>query len=202
MSCHGAEEGGERFTSVVETLGGDLGDRVHVVWSFSKDFCISGSRVGVLLSKNEALLRVFMRMTYFSSPAANIQWTIAEMLEDETWVDDYIVENNRRLSRGYATLTQTLGDIGIPFVPAKAGFFVCLDLRPWLKEESEESEYALWIKLCDAGVLLTPAAQMFSSAYGWFRCCFAAVSESAAERGWHRVRAVLAQQEASVTKSA
>lgn len=192
MSCHSAEGDDDRFSSVVEVLGGELGDQVHVVWSFSKDFCISGSRVGVLLTKNEALLDVFRGKTYFSSPSANIQWTIAEMLEDEPWVDEYIVENNRRLSIAYSRATAALREMGIPFVPAKAGFFVCVDLRQWMYEMSQRAEYELWLKLCDAGVLLTPSSQMFSSSYGWFRCCFAAVSERAAECGWRRVRKVLA----------
>lgn len=190
-SCHGTEGNEDRFISVVEVLGGELGDQVHVVWSFSKDFCISGSRVGVLLSKNEALLDIFRSQTYFSSPSANIQWTIADMLEDEAWVDSYMIENRRRLSIAYSTATDALNEIGIPFVPAKAGFFVCVDLRQWMYEVSQRAEYELWLKLCDAGVLLTPASQMFSSSYGWFRCCFAAVSERSAECGWHRVRKVL-----------
>lgn len=51
----GPEEGGRRgpFVSVAQLLGGRLGSHVHVLWGFSKDFGVSGFRVGVLLSQNE-----------------------------------------------------------------------------------------------------------------------------------------------------
>lgn len=202
MSCYGASSPDEEFVSVMDVLDGDLGDRVHIVWSFSKDFCLSGSRVGVLLSKNKALLTIFMGLTYFSSPAANTQWTMAVMLEDEVWVSEFILENKRRLSEAYTSLCATLDAIGIPFVPAKAGFFVCLDLRKWMLREDADSEYGLWVKLCDAGVLMTPASQMFSSAHGWFRCCFAAVSTAGADTGWRRVREVLVSEKSGKNDSA
>ena len=42
--------------SEVEAASGCLGDDVHVLWGFSKDFALSGYRVGVLLTHNMALL--------------------------------------------------------------------------------------------------------------------------------------------------
>jgi 1-aminocyclopropane-1-carboxylate synthase 1/2/6 len=190
MSCFAAPASGG-FTSVADALDGDLGDDVHIVWSFSKDFCLSGVRVGVLLSKNSALLRCFWSLTYFSSPSAQTQWALAGMLQDEEWVDTFIKENKRRLAAAYASAAAVMDDIGIPFLPAQAGFFLFIDMRRWMAGDGAAAEHALWLKLCDAKVLMTPAGQMMSNEFGWFRCCFATVSAATAEVAWSRVRKVL-----------
>ena len=48
--------GDRQFTSCAQVQA-FLGDNVHIVWAFSKDFGASGLRCGVLVSENQALLR-------------------------------------------------------------------------------------------------------------------------------------------------
>ena len=49
MSVHQSDGNGSAFRSVLDVLGGELGDDVHVVWAMSKDFGSSGLRAGILL---------------------------------------------------------------------------------------------------------------------------------------------------------
>jgi aspartate/methionine/tyrosine aminotransferase len=48
--------GDRPFTSCATVLP-SLGEHVHIVWAFSKDFGASGLRCGVLVSENEAVNR-------------------------------------------------------------------------------------------------------------------------------------------------
>lgn len=176
------------FVSVAEVLDGDLGDNVHIVWSFSKDFGISGARLGVLYSQNAQLLQCLsgpMWPFYWSS--RHTQWAVEHFLSDDAWMEKYFDANRSRLSEAYKKFTGILDDMNIPYMRAEAGFFVWIDLRKWMNGETEEDEMVLWNQLCDARVLLTPASQCFGKRYGFFRICFAAVESETLESGCRRI---------------
>jgi len=81
------------------------GDLVHAVFGASKDFCGSGLRVGVLHSRNSSLNTALGNLGYFCSPPAPLQWTLAQLLGDEGWLDGFLTENRRRMLAAYNTLT-------------------------------------------------------------------------------------------------
>lgn len=167
----------QQFVSVAEVLDGDLGDDVHIVWSFSKDFCVSGLRLGVLYTQFEQLNEALVPMlTYFMSTSRESQWSMQHLLTDESWLTSYMAENKQRLHDAYLLFTRRLDDMHVPYMPASAGFFVWIDLSKWLEEDSEEHEMKLWYKLVDVRVLLSPASQCFGKRFGYFRACFAAVA--------------------------
>jgi 1-aminocyclopropane-1-carboxylate synthase len=183
---------GPDFVSVAEVLDGELALDVSIIWSASKDFCLSGCRVGVLYSKNQALLATFKSLSYFASTSRHTQWALAEMLEDKSWLDGYVVESKSRLATAYSRFTAMLDESKVPYLPSCAGFFVFIDLRAWMKDGTAEAEHTLWKYIIDnAKIILTPAAQMLSEEYGWFRCCFAASAPVALETGWKRLMQVL-----------
>jgi 1-aminocyclopropane-1-carboxylate synthase 1/2/6 len=181
------------FVSVAEVLDGELGCDVSIIWSMSKDFALSGCRVGVLYTKNEALLRTFMNLSYFASTSRHTQYALSQMLEDTAWLDSYVKESKSRLAGAYSGLTTLLDKSNVPYLPSSAGFFVYIDLRAWLKGGvTIEAEHALWkVLIDDAKVILTPAGQMLCEDFGWFRCCFAAHSSIALRTGWKRMMTVL-----------
>ncbi|ORY39380.1 PLP-dependent transferase [Rhizoclosmatium globosum] len=39
--------------------------RTHIIWSFSKDFCLNGIRAGALISKNQQVLDAYNELAYF-----------------------------------------------------------------------------------------------------------------------------------------
>jgi aspartate/methionine/tyrosine aminotransferase len=73
--------GDKPFVSAARLLS-TLGERVHLVWAFSKDFGMSGARVGVLVSENTALLRAVDALAYWACCSGPTQHLIARMLAD------------------------------------------------------------------------------------------------------------------------
>lgn len=152
----------------------ELSDDIHIVWAFSKDFAASGLRCGVLFSHNERLRKAVSGQAVWSAVSGRTQHLVAEMLSDRAWTDEYLVEMPRRLRRAHRVLTDALTDAEIAHVPGEAGFFLIADLREFLDDATFEGERALWRRMVDAGVNLTPGAAIRSPAPGLFRVCFTA----------------------------
>lgn len=183
---------GVRFCSVSEALDGHLGADVHIVWSFSKDFCLSGTRVGVLYSQNRELLDAINAfIAHFMSTSRHTQWALQDMLRDDVWLSHYFRANQRNLRSAYARVTALLDKLAVPYLPASAGFFVWVDLRRWMLGDSQSDEMKLWRQICECKVLLTPASQCFGSRYGHFRLCFAAVDTATLQVALDRMKTVL-----------
>ncbi|GAB0494374.1 hypothetical protein MMPV_005666 [Pyropia vietnamensis] len=207
-----------RFVSVAEALadaGQDgLGEDVHIVWSFSKDFCGNALRAGVLITDNRAVREVFSTVTYFSSVAVDTQAALTALLTDAPALDAYITENRRRLSSACAAAVDAMvsarpAGATITAVPPAAGFFLWTDLRPLLAAVSVAEvkaaaaargvpltggpsdefarEYAVFRRLVRAKVLVTPGAQCYCEQAGWFRFCFASASEAEVRVAWARI---------------
>lgn len=70
-----------------------MGDYVHIVAGFSKDFGVSGFRTGTLFTHNEDLLICMKRMGYFKTVSTQTQWTLTKILQDEDWTNNYLKIN-------------------------------------------------------------------------------------------------------------
>ena len=209
-------EVGEPFTSAATLCsqgagegagaGGDsyLGDNVHILWGFSKDFCASGLRVGILLSHNAALLRALDNVGYFSAASNPVQDALALALAEGSpqpqppssaghWVDAFLAQNCARLREGRDAVCNALEGAGVPHVRPCAGLFVWLDLGAWLEAPTFEAERSFTEALFAAGLLMTPGEACHSATPGCFRCCFAWHSEMDSLRvGMERLVAFLA----------
>lgn len=207
-----------QFVSVAEVLADageeDLGEDVHIVWSFSKDFCGNALRAGVLITDNQAVREVFATVTYFSSVAVDTQDALTALLTDAPALDAYLTENRRRLSSASAAAADAMAaarpaGATITAVPPAAGFFLWTDLRPLLSAVSAAEveaaaaargvpltggpadafarEYAVFRRLVRAKVLVTPGDQCYCEQAGWFRFCFASASEEEVRVAWARI---------------
>lgn len=186
---------GVKFVSVVEEMNGSLGDYAHVVWSFSKDFCLSGCRVGLIYTQNKELITCLNSyLAFLSSPSRYTLWDLEQMLTDKEWVDEYLQGNKVRLRKAYQRLEINLKEMQIPFMEAEAGFFVWIDLREWMRNNTKEEEENLWEMLIEARVMLTPSNQCFGSRFGHFRVCYAAVDGVTLELGLRRMQNVLIER--------
>jgi len=183
--------GTRAFTSCAGLLP-SLGERVHIVWAFSKDFGASGLRCGVLVSENEAVNAAVDTLAYWACCSGHTQYLLGEMISDETWVDSYI-DSMRELLRGaYTRLTAALDAGGIRYVPAEAGVFVLLDLRSHLEAPTWEAEHALWLEILEqANVSLTPGAACRVGEPGFFRLCYAGQRTETVEAGVGRITRLL-----------
>lgn len=183
--------GERRFVSAA-TVRPELGEHLHVVWAFSKDFAASGLRCGVLVSANRALLQAVDALAYWACCSGDTQHLLAGLLDDEVWLEHYLAEMPRRLGVAHRQVAEALGAAGIPFVPSEAGFFLLLDLRRYLAEPTSEAERALWWRLLDkAGVNLTPGAACRIAEPGFMRLCFASQPTAGAVAAVRRLAGVL-----------
>jgi aspartate/methionine/tyrosine aminotransferase len=184
---------GERaFTSCAE-LRPSLGERIHIVWAFSKDFGASGLRCGVLVSENRAVNAAVDALAYWACCSGHTQYLLGEMISDETWVDSYIGSMRELLRGANARLEAALDAGGIRHLPAEAGVFVLLDLRSHLEVPTWEAEHALWLGILEqAGVSLTPGAACHVGEPGFFRLCYAGLPTETVEVGVRRIVRALA----------
>ena len=180
------------FTSCARVLP-ELGEMVHVVWAFSKDFGASGLRCGVLVSENEALLQAVDGLAYWACCSGHTQHLLGQVIADDAWIDDYVARNQSALGSAYARVTAALTEEGIPFLPAEAGFFLLCDFRGSLEEPTWEAEHALWRRLLDhTNVNLTPGAACHNVEPGFLRLCFASIATDAVVTGVRRLGSALA----------
>jgi 1-aminocyclopropane-1-carboxylate synthase len=159
-----------------------MATRLHVVYGLSKDFCASGYRVGVLSTRNEQVVKAMDNVAYFCCVPGPMQFAIAEMLEDEAWVDLFLEENSGNLRDAHAVLTSILTEGNVPVVPSSAGMFVWIDLSSFMKAPTWEEEKRLWTALFEdekTRLLMTPGRDCRHNKPGCFRLCFAAVKREA-----------------------
>jgi aspartate/methionine/tyrosine aminotransferase len=169
-----------------------LGDRIHVVWAFSKDFAASGLRCGVLVSENQAVLTSVDALAEWACCSGDTQFLLGEMIGDDAWVDTYLAGMRARLGAAYRAVAAALEGEAIPFVPAEAGFFLLVDFRCFMTAATWEEEQTLWRRLLDeANVNLTPGAACRIGEPGFMRLCFAGVPTDTAVHAILRMSAVL-----------
>jgi aspartate/methionine/tyrosine aminotransferase len=179
--------GDRRFTSVAERLPA-LGERVHIVWAFSKDFGMSGLRSGVLVSENQEVLNGVAAQAYWASTPGDTQFALNTLLNDTDWLRGYLAEMPRRLAGSYRVTTEALDRARIPHLPSEAGFFLLIDLRGWLPEPTWAAEDALWRQILEeTNVNLTPGSTCRIVEPGFFRLCFAAEPPEAVEAAVRRI---------------
>ena len=179
------------FTSGA-SLKPSLGDRVHLIWAFSKDFGASGLRCGVLASENQELLEAVDALAYWACVSGHTQYLLGEVIGDEPWIDDYVARMRAALRAHYRTVTAALDEARIPYFQSQAGFFLLCDLRGFLPEPSWPAERALWRRILDeANVNLTPGKACQCVEPGFFRLCFASLPPEVAELGVRRIAGVL-----------
>lgn len=100
----------------------------------SKDFACNGFRCGVLVSqRNNELLVCAKSIAFFSWPSSISDHLLSTLLNDSTFLDFYLSENQRRLAANYSLVTACLPSHSIEYVPGgNSGFFVWADFRKLL----------------------------------------------------------------------
>ncbi|MBB4079862.1 aspartate/methionine/tyrosine aminotransferase [Lewinella aquimaris] len=165
---------------------------LHWWYSFSKDFGISGFRVGLLYSRNEDLRGAY---TNFNAPhqiSTLTQWLLAELLDDDEWVTAFQRNNKALLTEAYTTVTQALDAIDVPYTPARGSLFVWADFSRFLAEVTPEKSEALWRDIFDhTGVLLTAPGGLGQARAGWYRIVYSGVSPEALREAMRRLTTFL-----------
>ncbi|KAL1211183.1 1-aminocyclopropane-1-carboxylate synthase-like protein 1 [Cardamine amara subsp. amara] len=181
-----------RFTSVAEIIR-DMDhvnrDLIHIVYSLSKDMGLPGFRVGVVYSYNDAVVSCARRMSSFGLVSSQTQSFLAAMLSDQRFVDSFLVEVSKRVAKRHRMFTEGLKEMGISCLRSNAGLFVLMDLRQMLKDQTFESEMALWrVIINKVKINVSPGSSFHCSEPGWFRVCFANMDEDTLRIGLERIK--------------
>ncbi|PWA67182.1 ACC synthase 5 [Artemisia annua] len=172
------------FISVLETIhqrnlqDSIIMNLVHVVYSLSKDLGHSGFRVGMIYSNNEMVISAATKMSSFGLVSSQTQHLVSNILGDKMFMKYYMKENLRRLRKRHGMLVSKLKRIGIPCLRSDGGLFCWVDMRHLLSSKTFEGELELWNKiLYDIKINTSPGSSCHCSEPGWFRMCFANISE-------------------------
>ncbi|GAB4852744.1 1-aminocyclopropane-1-carboxylate synthase 7 [Ancistrocladus abbreviatus] len=186
------------FISIAEILEARSfkdAERVHIVYSLSKDLGLPGFRVGTIYSYNDKVVKTARRMSSFTLVSSQTQHLLASMLSDREFTETYIKTNRERLRKRYETIIDGLKKAGIECLKGNAGLFCWMNLSPLLEEPTKENELALWKKMLhEVKLNISPGSSCHCSDPGWFRVCFANMSEQTLEAALKRINIFMEQR--------
>lgn len=185
------------FVSVMEILkerndleDSQVWDRVHVVYSLSKDLGLPGFRVGAIYSENDTVVAAATKMSSFGLVSSQTQYLLSAMLGDKKFTRNYLAENLKRLKRRQKMLVLGLQKAGIGCLESNAGLFCWVDMRHLLHSNTFEAEMDLWKKIVyQVGLNISPGSSCHCTEPGWFRVCFANMSKDTLNLAMKRLKA-------------
>ncbi|KAG1335366.1 1-aminocyclopropane-1-carboxylate synthase 7 [Cocos nucifera] len=183
---------------IVEARGYELDcDGVHIVYSLSKDLGLPGFRVGTIYSYNDRVVTTARRMSSFTLVSSQTQRMLASMLSDREFTGNYIKTNRDRLRKRYEYIVEGLKNAGIDCLQGNAGLFCWMNLGPLLEEATREGELSLWkLILLEVKLNISPGSSCHCSEAGWFRVCFANMSEQTLDIALRRIKAFMEKSKA------
>jgi len=181
-----------------------LGPYVHLVYALSKDFALSGLRVGVMYSENQEIRLPLQKLNDLCSVGSQTQCLVEDMMTDAQWTHGFLEENQRRIRDRKDAWQSCLIELELPHLDATAGLFCWMDFSEFLPDEStstgtltpSERERALYLELLRYGLLFTPGDSMKNELPGFFRCVFTAASDHEFELGMERLRKYVREKRA------
>ena len=187
---------GSGFLSVMEVLtdkkwanNKDLIERVHIVSSLSKDLGLPGFRVGAIYSNDPLVVSAATKMSSFGLISAQTQYLLAKLLSDTKFMESYITQNQRRLKARHSMIVSGLKQAGINCLDSNSGLFCWVDLRHLLKSPTFEEEMELWKEIVyNVKLNVSPGSSCHCAEPGWFRVCFANMSDETMDLALLRVK--------------
>lgn len=173
---------------------------VHVIWGMSKDFGVSGLRMGFVITQGNSPLKGALQNVFeFGWTSSLSDLVTANVLDDDEWVDTFIRDNRRLLGKQHAIVLRWAQDNGIEYTPgSNAGFFVWVNLgAAYLKNrvaDDEKQQVDLDKDVMDSllkeKVFLADGVRFGAEEPGWFRIIFAHETEYL-ELGLERILAAV-----------
>jgi aspartate/methionine/tyrosine aminotransferase len=205
---------GADFKSALQLAGvGELGPYVHFVYALSKDFALSGLRVGAVYSENEEIRLPLQKLNDMCQITSQTQVLVETMVKatgetNEFWTTDFLEENHTRIRARCDALQAILNEFQIPHLDANSGLFCWIDLSRYLPtldmdhltpeggellSSMQQRERTLYLQLMnDNGLLLTPGLSMRNERPGFFRCVFTAATDEEFQLALARLRTFFA----------
>ncbi|KAH6824419.1 1-amino-cyclopropane-1-carboxylate synthase 8 [Perilla frutescens var. hirtella] len=196
------------FVSIMEILVNrnymktEVWDRVHIVYSLSKDLGLPGFRVGAIYSNDEMVVAAATKMSSFGLISSQTQYLLSAMLSDEKFAQNYVVENQKRLKNRHEMLVRGLKSAGISCLKSNAGLFCWVDMRHLLTSNTFEAEIELWKKIVyQVGLNISPGSSCHCVEPGWFRVCFANMSEDTLNLAIQRIKSFVDDYDYSLSRN-
>ena len=187
------------FISIAEILEARQyknSERVHIVYSLSKDLGLPGFRVGTIYSYNDKVVTTARRMSSFTLISSQTQYLLASMLSNKEFTENYIKTNRERLRKRYNMIIEGLRSAGIECLKGNAGLFCWMNLSPLLEKPTREGELTLWNSMLhEVKLNISPGSSCHCSEPGWFRVCFANMSEQTLEVALKRIHTFMEKRE-------
>lgn len=187
--------GFEQFVSVMDVLkdknleNSEVSKRVHIVYSLSKDLGLPGFRVGAIYSNDEMVVSAATKMSSFGLVSSQTQYLLSALLSDKKFTSTYLDENQKRLKIRQKKLVSGLEAAGITCLKSNAGLFCWVDMRHLLDTNTFEAELELWKKIVyDVKLNISPGSSCHCTEPGWFRVCFANMSEDTLDLAMKRLK--------------
>ncbi|KAE8649290.1 hypothetical protein Csa_015250 [Cucumis sativus] len=194
------------FVSAMEILNQtykhnhQIQNQVHIVYSLSKDLGLPGFRVGALYSNDKVVVAAATKMSSFGLVSSQTQYLLSAMLSDKKFRRKYIRKNQKRLEKRQTMLVNGLEKAGIKCHKGNAGLFCWVDMRHLLGGNTFESEMELWRKiLFEVRLNVSPGQSCHCSEPGWFRICFANMSEPTLDLAMQRLKAFVVNYSTTIT---
>ncbi|XP_068345130.1 1-aminocyclopropane-1-carboxylate synthase [Pyrus communis] len=189
------------FISVMEVLkdrkcdeNTEVWQRVHVVYSLSKDLGLPGFRVGAIYSNDDMVVAAATKMSSFGLVSSQTQHLLSAMLSDKKLTKNYIAENQKRLKQRQKKLVSGLQKAGISCLKGNAGLFCWVDMSHLLRSNTFEAEMELWKKIVyEVRLNISPGSSCHCTEPGWFRVCFANLSEETLDLAMQRLKAFVGE---------
>ncbi|XP_010480237.1 PREDICTED: 1-aminocyclopropane-1-carboxylate synthase 2-like [Camelina sativa] len=186
---------GDDFVSVAEVVN-DVDsyevnvDLIHIVYSLSKDMGLPGFRVGIVYSYNDSVVSCARKISSFGLVSSQTQLMLASMLSDERFVENFLMENSKRLGKRHEVFTTGLKKADITCLTSSGGLFVWMDLRHLLRDRNSfESEIELWrIIIHKVKLNVSPGSSFHCTEPGWFRVCFANMDDDTLHVALRRIQ--------------
>lgn len=180
------------FESFAEIMAGRQSDYLHLIYALSKDFAISGMRLGVIHTLNEALLSGLGNVNIPQMASNLVQWLVQELFKRESFITRYIAENRQRITESYLVIVKMLRRLGIPYTPSRGSLFIWADFSAYLYESTAQAEEELWMQIFrDTQILFTPGVGFQHQKKGLFRIVHTAVPTDHLQIAMDRLEAYL-----------
>ncbi|XP_071809347.1 1-aminocyclopropane-1-carboxylate synthase-like protein 1 [Asterias amurensis] len=169
------EEGVDHY-SIFQFKEDEIPDlqKVHFIWTFSKDLAMGGMRTSVNYTWNKDVLQSLNGIAHFHSVPTGWQKMMAKLLSDTDWCTDVFLPTSvKRLKEAFDYFTAGLKKLGVPFHGGPAGLYLWADFSKFLSAPTAEAEIQFHHKLIKTGVEFSPSLLCRGSERGWFRVVFA-----------------------------
>lgn len=160
--------------------------RVHIVYSFSKDFGVNGFRVGCVISPyNRLVLRSILHTAFLMKISSPADVLISGLLNDDTAFKHFVKLNQDRLADSAAHVRAWFEKRGCIPRQSNATHFMLVDARERLGIKTWDDEREINIKAAAKGVVIGLGRHYHYPIPGYLRVTFS-VERSVLDLGLER----------------